>query len=112
MIVFVSEQLTHHLIEPDNFRKFSVEIALPKGRLDELRSRLGDIVEFDDDSNAWVSADALQAMSKAPVMAGRVLPYDREGSSTRMDPRRPQARDQGACRLIATKHSSRIVSRW
>ncbi len=65
MIVFVSEQLTHQLIEPDNFRKFSVEIALPKERLDELRKRLGDIVEFEDDSSAWVSADALQAMSAA-----------------------------------------------
>jgi hypothetical protein len=63
MIVFVSEQLRPQLIEPDNFRKFSIEIALPKERLDELRKRLGDIVEFEEDSSAWVSAEALQAMS-------------------------------------------------
>ena len=31
MIVFVSEQLTHQLIEPDNFRKFNIEIAATKG---------------------------------------------------------------------------------
>lgn len=63
MIVFVSEQLTHQLIEPNNFRKFSIEIALPKERLHELRNRLRDLVEFEDNSSAWVSADALQAMS-------------------------------------------------
>ena len=49
MIVFVSEQLTHQLIEPNNFRKFSIEIALPKERLHELRNRLRDLVEFEDE---------------------------------------------------------------
>ena len=63
MIVFVSEQLTHKLIEPDNFRKFNIEIAAPKERLNELRKLLGDVVEFEDESSAWVNADGLQALS-------------------------------------------------
>ena len=63
MIVFVSKQLDRQLIEPNNFRKFSVKVAAPKDRLEELRKVLGDVVEFEGESTAWVCADGLQTMS-------------------------------------------------
>ena len=62
MIVFVSEQSGCQLLEFDDFRKFSVNIAAPMGRLDEWRKVARDVVEFEDESTAWVSADALRNM--------------------------------------------------
>jgi hypothetical protein len=63
MIVFVSEQLDHQLKEPANFRNFSIEIAAPRDRLRELSRLLKDVVDFADESSAWVCASGLQAMS-------------------------------------------------
>ena len=63
MIVFVNEQLDHQLKEPANFRNFSIEIAAPRDRLRELSGLLKDVVDFADESSAWLSASGLQAMS-------------------------------------------------
>jgi hypothetical protein len=63
MIVFVNEQFTPELQEPDNFRAFSLEIAIPKGMFDDVRAALADFVDFESESGAWVQAEALQAIA-------------------------------------------------
>jgi hypothetical protein len=65
MIVFVNGQFTPQLLEPDNFRKFSIEIELPKDRFDDLKTALRDVVCFESDTSAWVSSSVLQEMSPA-----------------------------------------------
>ena len=62
MIVFVNDDLAYRLKEPHNFRQFNIEIMAPKERLNQLRKTLADLIEFDSDSIAWVSAAGLQAL--------------------------------------------------
>ena len=62
MIVFVNHELAHQLRDAHDFRRFHVEIAAPRGSFGQLRERLTDLIEFEDDANAWVSADRLRTL--------------------------------------------------
>ena len=66
MILSIDGQLECELREPSDFRRFSVNIAAPRRRIfGDLSSRLSNILQFDDETTAWVSADALRALGPA-----------------------------------------------
>jgi hypothetical protein len=65
MILFIDGRFECELQQPGDFRRFSVTIAAPRNFFGELSSKLSNILQFDGETTAWVSADALRALGPA-----------------------------------------------
>lgn len=70
MIIVIAADCTPELRDPDDFRRFHIESAVPRARLPELRRALAGAIAFenggeDGGKEAWVLVDWLRAQGSA-----------------------------------------------
>ncbi|RUZ71538.1 hypothetical protein EN943_33420 [Mesorhizobium sp. M7A.F.Ca.US.006.01.1.1] len=59
MIVHLASNGSVSVVDPDDFRRFKVEIDAPHGDLQTARRGFGEMVAFESKRQAWVSAGHL-----------------------------------------------------
>jgi hypothetical protein len=62
LIIDVSSGYAASLRDPEDFRRFHVELDLDKAAVPELRARLGGLADWVDSEVAWISVAALRRL--------------------------------------------------
>jgi hypothetical protein len=62
LIIEISSGFAARMRDPEDFRRFHVELDVDKAALPELRVRLGDLADWVDAEVAWIAVAALRLL--------------------------------------------------